>query len=230
MPLKSKPYYLAASLVCADMLHLADEMENLEAGQIDFIHFDVMDGSFVPRYGLHPEMLQAVKKATKIPVAVHMMVQNPEPYIEIFAKVGADYFAVHVEACPHLHRTIHLIRQAGMKPGVALNPATSLSSLEYVLDDIDIIVLMAINPGIVGHKLIGSMMKKISQVKQLVKDRPNFLIQVDGGVTPESAPEMIQAGANMLVCGSSTIFRPQEAPVDQKITQLRQTINQVLKK
>lgn len=218
-------YYLAASLICADMLELTQQIKLLELGGIDFIHFDVMDGSFVPRYGLHPELLQAVNQITKIPVDVHMMVENPEPYIDVFAQAGADYFAVHFESCRHLHRTIGLIRKAGMKPGVALNPATNLAGLEFVLEDIDLIVLMAINPGIVGHKLIARAMEKIRQAKALVGSRDGFLIQVDGGVTPESAPKMIRAGANMLICGSSTIFRPQEAPVDQKINDLRQAIN-----
>lgn len=215
-----KAYKLAASIVCADMLSLGEEVERLNKAKIDSIHFDVMDGVFVPRYGLHPEMLKSIRSQAKIPIDVHMMVANPEPYIEVFSKAGGTVMNVHVEACPHLHRTLTLIKTAGMKAGVALNPATPLSTLDYVLDDIDMVVLMAIDPGVLGQKLIPGTLQKIRDLKQKLGDR-KVEIEIDGGVTPETAPKMIAAGATMLVCGTGTIYRPHEAPVDVKAAQLR---------
>ncbi len=219
-----KTYALAASLVCADMLDIRSEIRKLEKGGVDFIHFDVMDNQFVPRFGLHPETLQAIKKITKIPVDVHLMIDNPENAINVFAAAGADYLVVHAESTPHLHRILKLIKGLGVKAGVALNPATSLDVLDYVLNEIDLVMLMAINPGILGHKLIPEMMTKISLLKAKLKDYPNMLIEIDGGVTFESAPEMVKRGANMLVCGSSTIFKP-AGDVDVKIAELRKVID-----
>lgn len=217
-----KKYYLSASLVCADMLKVGEQIALLEQGGIDFIHFDVMDGSFVPRYGLHPEMLKAVKSISALPIDVHLMVEDAEPYIDEFAKAGAKYFAPHIEPIRHIHQVLKKIRETGMKPGVALNPGTPINVLDSIIDDLDWIILMAINPGIVGHKLIPSSIKKIQDLKQYIGHR-DILIQVDGGVTPETAPIMLNAGADMLVCGSSTIFRPDEQ-VDNKIKELRRTL------
>lgn len=219
-----KKYYLTASLVCANMLNLKEQIALLEQGGIDLIHFDVMDGNFVPRYGLHPEMLKAVKSISQLPVDVHLMVNDPEPYIDDFAKAGAKYFAPHIEPVHHIHRIIKKTRDAGMRTGVALNPGTPINVLDSIIDDLDLIILMAINPGIVGHKLIPSMIKKIHNLKQYI-DHRDVLIQVDGGVTPETAPIMLDAGADMLVCGSSTIFRP-DASVDNKIKELRRTLKE----
>ena len=223
MPLQS--YLLSASLVCANMLNLEDEIRRIEAGGIDTIHFDVMDGLFVSRFGLHPEILQGLRTLTALPVDVHMMTNEPEAYIDAFATAGATYYSVHAEACRHLHRTIQKIRATGMKAGAALNPATPLSVLEYVIDDIEIVVIMAIDPGILGQKLIPQQLEKIRQLKAMVSHRPEFIIQVDGGVTPETAPEMIRLGANSLVCGTGTIFRPKEATVDEKIKTLRSLLD-----
>jgi ribulose-phosphate 3-epimerase len=205
------------------MLNLKNDITELKKGKIDYIHFDVMDGIFVPRYGLHPEILQEMRTLTKIPVDVHMMVINVEPYIGIFAQAQANIFTFHAESHLHADRTIKLIKKSGMKAGIALNPATPLSVLDYILDDIDLILLMAINPGIVGHKLIPGMMEKIKHLKQKIKNHPNIIIEIDGGVTPESAPLMIENGANMLVCGSSTIFKPPTA-INIKIKELHKSI------
>jgi ribulose-phosphate 3-epimerase len=218
---------LAASLICADPLNLESEINQIVTGNADFIHFDVMDGSFVPRYGLYPEILTFLKSKTKIPVDVHMMVDNPEDYLETFKNTGADYYNVHVEACKHLHRIVKKIRDCGMKPGVALNPATPISSMEWVIKDIDMVVLMAINPGIVGHKLIPSMLDKINLVREYANQagNENLIIEIDGGVTFESASKMIEAGADALVCGTGTIFRPQEDSIDNKLILLRKEIS-----
>jgi ribulose-phosphate 3-epimerase len=220
----ARKYGLAASLVCADMLDLRGVIAKLEKGGADYIHFDVMDNQFVPRFGLHPEMLQALKKITKIPVDVHLMVNDPDKAIEAFAKAGADIIVVHAEATPHLHRVIKLIKNLGVKAGVALNPATSLDALDYVLQDIDMVMLMAINPGIVGHKLIPEMLDKISALKKKLAKYPKMLIEIDGGVTLESAPEMVKRGANLLVCGTGTIFKP-AGDVDMKLKELRKVID-----
>ncbi|MDP1844438.1 MAG: ribulose-phosphate 3-epimerase [Sediminibacterium sp.] len=218
---------LAASLVCADPLNLEADINQLVIGEADLIHFDVMDGSFVPRYGLYPEILSSLKKITKIPVDVHMMVDSPEEYIETFRIAGADYYNVHVESCKHLHRILKKVRDAGMKPGVALNPATPISSMEWVIKDIDMVVLMAINPGIVGHKLIPSMLEKIRQVRDYANQagNENLIIEIDGGVTFDSAIDMVNAGADALVCGTGTIFRPHEDTIHNKILSLRNKIS-----
>ena len=220
---------LAASLICADPLNLESEINQLVSGKTDLIHFDVMDGSFVPRYGLYPEILTYLKTKTNIPVDVHMMVDNPESYIETFKHTGADFYNVHVEACKHLHRIVKKIRDCGMKPGVALNPATPISSIEWVIKDIDMVVLMAINPGIVGHKLIPSMLDKIKFVREYANQAGNvdLIIEIDGGVTFDSAKFMIEAGADALVCGTGTIFRPQEDSIHNKLNSLRDQISNV---
>lgn len=220
---KKLKYGLAASLVCADMLDLRGEIAKLEKGAIEYIHFDVMDNQFVPRFGLHPEMLKAIKKITSIPVDVHLMVDNPENAIPIFIDAGADIIVVQAESTPHLHRLIKQIKNAGVKAGVALNPATSLEVLDYVMDDLDLVMLMAINPGIVGHKLIPNMMDKISRLKRKLVKHPHIIIEIDGGVTPDSAGEMVRRGASLLVCGTSSIFKP-EGDVDAKAHELRKII------
>lgn len=200
-------YTLSASLVCGDPLSLGADIRALVDGGIDAIHFDVMDGHFVPRLGLYPELLESVKEISSLPVDVHLMITHPEQFAVQFAHAGADVVVVHAEATPHVHRVVHMIRDAGARAGVALNPGTPLSVLDYVLGDIDLVLLMAINPGIVGHKLIPSMLEKIAETKEKLVDHPNVVIEVDGGVTPESAATMIQTGADMLVCGTSSVFR-----------------------
>jgi ribulose-phosphate 3-epimerase len=219
---------LAASLVCADPLNLQSEINQLEIGQADLIHFDVMDGLFVPRFGLYPEILTYLKKITRIPVDVHMMVENAEDYINDFKNAGADYYNVHVESTKHLHRVVKKVRDIGMKPGVALNPATSLSSLDWIIKDIDMVVLMVINPGILGHKLIPNMLNKIKALREFANQAGNesLKIEIDGGVTFESANLMIENGADTLVCGTGTIFRPHEDTISNKLNQLREKINQ----
>lgn len=215
-----KKYLLSASLVCADMLHLGDQVKKLEEAKIDYIHIDVMDGHFVPRFWLIPEIVKQVRSITSIPMDVHMMTNNPEPYIKSFVEAGVQIIAVHVEDNPNLHRTIKMIKDAWIQAGVVLNMATPLNTLDYVLDDISLIMLMGINPWIVGHKIIPQLYKKIADLKEKLKDYPDMLIEIDGWVTPESLPEMIKHGANMFVCWSSTIFRPTEM-VKEKTIELR---------
>ena len=218
----TRPYTLTASLICANMLELGEEIKQLERGGIDSIHFDVMDASFVPRYGLHPEMLAAMRSITNLPIHVHAMVEDIEPYIETFVKAGATTIMPHVESHRHLHRALKKIRDAGVMAGAAMNLATPLSVLDYVLDDINVVMLMAINPGIVGHKLIPQALDKISDLKKKLGGRA-IDIEIDGGVTPESAPEMVHRGATRLVCGSSTIFK-NDNNIAVRIKNLREAI------
>src|SRR3989344_4693995 len=215
---------LAASIICGNPLNLQKDIAALKRGNIDYIHFDVMDGVFVPRYGLFPEYLKAIRSKTNIPIEVHMMVQNPEPYIQDFVDAGATIVTPHIEPLMHAHRTIMRIKNAGAKAGLALNPGTSLSSLDYVLEDLDLVMLMAINPGIVGHKLIPGTMGKIEDLRKKIDETgKDIIIEIDGGVTPESGMGMVKAGANMLVCGTGTIFQP-PAKLDDKIREFRATL------
>lgn len=221
----SKKPLVAASLICSNPLNLEADINELVKGGVDYIHFDVMDGQFVPRYGLYPEILTYLKKQTDIPVDVHMMVDNPEDYIDDFKNAGATFYNFHIEATNHAHRVVKKIINSGMLPGVALNPATSLSTLDYLITDVKMVVLMAINPGIVGHKLIPNMIDKIRNLREYANNRGNndLLIQIDGGVTFESGKVMIEAGADVLVCGTGTIYRPQEDTISNKIAAFRET-------
>ena len=215
---------LAASIICGNPLNLETDLAALERGGIDIIHFDVMDGIFVPRFGLFPEYLKAIRSKTNLPIEIHMMVCDPEPYINDFVQSGATILTPHIEPLLHAHRTVMKIKNAGVKVGLALNPGTPLSSLDCVLEDLDLVMLMAINPGIVGHKLIPRTINKIVDLrKKIDATKKNIIIEIDGGVTPESGIEMVKAGANMLVCGTGTIFQP-PAKLDDKIREFRSTL------
>jgi ribulose-phosphate 3-epimerase len=219
---------IAASLICADPLNLESQLLELIKANVDLIHFDVMDGSFVPRYGLYPEILKKIKSIPDCPlVDVHLMVENPEEYIDLFAESGADYFCFHLEATNHPLRVIKKIINAGMKPGVALNPNTSLDQLNWIIQDLDIVVLMTINPGIVGHKFINEMLSKIYDLRELANKhkKHDLIIEVDGGVIPENISELVTAGCDALVCGNGTIFRPHENTIFNKVRELRAIIN-----
>jgi ribulose-phosphate 3-epimerase len=223
-----RKFFLSASIICDDFSNLKNTLRLIKKGKIDYIHFDVMDGMFVPRYGLFPEVLQTIKRLSTLPVNTHLMVQNPEPYVKIFADSGSNIITVPVEGNLHLSRTIRMVKSAGIGVGIAINPATSLSVLDYVLDEIDLILLMAINPGIIGHKLIKTTYKKIEDLRNMIAGK-KILIEVDGGVTHESASKMVEKGADMLVCGSSTIFK-QKKPIDVMGFKLRQLIVSELQK
>ncbi len=223
----SRKFQLSASLICGDHLALGSDLALLERGGIDALHFDVMDGQFVPRLGLYPEQLRAVKQRTALPVDVHLMIESPERYVELFVEAGADIVVPHAEATPHLDRVIRLIREAGGRAGVALNPGTPLAALEHVLPDIELVLLLAINPGIVGHKLIPQSMAKIANTRKMLREHPHIQIEIDGGVSPASAARMIAAGADILVCGSSSIFG-QPAPLDRQIPAFRSLIQDQL--
>lgn len=214
-------YELSASLICCNPLNLEREIQEIEKANFQSIHFDVMDGIFVPRYGLYPEILSNLKNITKIPINVHLMVVNPEQYVELFKEAHTIY--VHIEGNHNIHRTINLIKKAGIKAGVVLNIATPLSALDYILSEIDYVMLMAINPGMVGQKLIPQTYEKILQLKAKLKDS-SIKIMIDGGVSFESATKMINCGADILVCGTSSIFRSSEKTVAENMDNFRKVI------
>ena len=222
-----KKFEITASLICGDPLNLEKAIREIIASNIDYIHFDVMDGVCVPRFGLYPEILTHLRTLTDMPVDVHMMVNNPELYIETYAKAGANIYYVHVENNNNLHRTINLIKNSGMKPGVVLNMATPIYVLDYILQDIDYIMLMAINPGIVGHTIIETIYDKIKDVTKQIEGR-EIKIVIDGGVNLESSARLIKAGADILVCGSSTIFRPKEGTLQELTYKYLNHVNSVL--
>jgi len=195
---------IAPSILSADFGRLAQEVKHAEQAGADMIHIDVMDGCFVPNITIGPLIVEAVKKATMLPLDVHLMIIQPEKYIEDFVKAGADILTVHVEACPHLHRTVWQIKESGIRVGVSLNPATSLSSIEEIIHDIDLILIMSVNPGFGGQKFIPSTLDKINRAKKMIlSNKLQTVIEVDGGVKLENAKKIVQAGADILVMGSA---------------------------
>ncbi|WP_419888532.1 ribulose-phosphate 3-epimerase [Neobacillus niacini] len=195
---------IAPSILSADFAKLGDEIIAVEKAGADYIHVDVMDGHFVPNITIGPLIVEAIRPVTKLPLDVHLMIENPDQYIENFAKAGADYITVHVEACRHLHRTIHHIKSFGIKAGVVLNPATPVNTIEHILKDIDMVLLMSVNPGFGGQKFIPEVLPKIRKVKEMADSIGKDLeIEIDGGVNSETAKLCVEAGANVLVAGSA---------------------------
>lgn len=195
---------IAPSILSADFSKLGMEIKDVEQGGADYIHVDVMDGHFVPNITIGPLIVEAIRPITKLPLDVHLMIENPDDYIEAFANAGADYITVHVEACKHLHRTIHYIKSFGVKAGVVLNPATPVETIQHIIDDVDMVLLMSVNPGFGGQAFIPSVLPKIRQVKEMAQTRGlDIEIEIDGGVNEETAKLCIEAGANVLVAGSA---------------------------
>ncbi|MCY7748237.1 ribulose-phosphate 3-epimerase [Bacillus inaquosorum] len=200
---------VAPSILSADFAALGNEIKDVEKGGADCIHIDVMDGHFVPNITIGPLIVEAVRPVTDLPLDVHLMIEEPDRYIPAFAKAGADILSVHAEACLHLHRTIQLIKEQGVKAGVVLNPHTPVQVIEHVFDDLDLVLLMTVNPGFGGQKFIHSVLPKIKEVKRMADERKkDLLIEVDGGVNKETAPLVIEAGANLLVAGSAVYGQP----------------------
>ena len=194
---------IAPSILSADFSRLGEEVRRVEEAGADWIHVDVMDGAFVPNITVGPFILEAVRKVTSLPLDVHLMIERPEQYISEFADAGADVITVHFEACTHLHRTIQAIKEKGKKAGVSVNPATPLVSIKYVLGDIDLLLIMSVNPGFGGQRFIPSALEKIKKARQMVdKIGANVSIEVDGGVKLENIGEVASAGADIFVSGS----------------------------
>ena len=201
---------IAPSILSADFTRLGEEIRAVEKAGADYIHIDVMDGHFVPNITIGPMIVEAARRATKLPLDVHLMISDPDNYVEEFRKAGADIITVHAEAVNHLHRSIQLIRKSGARTGVSLNPATPLDALEYVLDDLDMVLLMTVNPGFGGQEFIKEVLPKIKKLSDMIKKRGLATeIEVDGGVNADTIGLVSSAGADIFVAGSA-VFKSKD--------------------
>jgi ribulose-phosphate 3-epimerase len=195
---------LAPSILSADFRLLGDEVAAVTAAGADYIHVDVMDGHFVPNITIGPLVVEAVRRSTNLPLDVHLMIDEPDRYLEDFVRAGADLISVHVEVLPHLHRTLQRIRELGARPSVTLNPSTPLATIEHVLEQVDMVLIMTVNPGFGGQEFIRAMIPKISALRQMLDEKaPAVDLEVDGGINAETIGEVARAGANVFVAGSA---------------------------
>lgn len=212
---------IAPSILSADFARLGEEVSAVAGAGADFIHVDVMDGHFVPNLTIGPAVIKAIRKHASAPFDVHLMISPVDPFIDDFVRAGADILTVHPEAGPHLHRTLQAIRAAGARPGVALNPATPVSAIEGVLGDVDLVLVMSVNPGFGGQAFISSQLRKIEMLRTLIdKSGRDVMLEVDGGVNVDTAPLAIAAGADVLVAGSA-VFRGDPGAYAANIAALR---------
>lgn len=210
---------LAPSILSADFSNLLEDIKKVEEAGCDMLHIDVMDGHFVPNITIGPLVLESLKGKTNLPFDVHLMIENPDKYITQFVNAGAHIISVHSEACVHLHRTIQHVREHNIKAAVSLNPATPLNVLEYVLEDLDMVLLMTVNPGFGGQDFIESSLNKIKALRKMIDDRGlNVDIQVDGGIKTDNVKKIVKAGANIIVAGSA-IFKSEN--IKQTVEQFR---------
>lgn len=200
---------IAPSILSADFTRLGEQIGEADAGGADWIHVDVMDGHFVPNITIGPMIVEAARRATKLPLDVHLMIENPDRYLSDFVNAGADWLTVHQETCPHLHRTVQKIRELGARPGVAINPATPVETLSEVAPFLDLVLIMTVNPGFGGQKFIGESLNKMSRFLARIDGagRDGLEIEVDGGIDPKTAPAAVAAGATVLVAGSAVFSR-----------------------
>lgn len=217
---------ISPSILSADFARLAEAVQMVEAAGADWIHVDVMDGHFVPNLTVGPPMVEALRKVTSLPLDVHLMMTNPDDFIPEFVDAGADLLTVHVEACPHLHRTVQSIKERQVKAGVSLNPATSVTSVEEILGDVDLVLVMSVNPGFGGQQFISSSLDKIRRIRTMMNNSHSSAhLEVDGGVNLTNVASVIQAGANVLVAGSA-IFGSKNIP--ETIRQMRTAAQTVI--
>jgi len=209
---------IAPSILASDFANLQKEVEMINTSQADWVHIDIMDGVFVPNISMGLPVVEAVKRHAKKPMDVHLMIVRPEKYVEAFQKAGADMISVHIEACPHLHRNVQQIKALGCKAGVAVNPHTPISSLYDLIQDIDLVCLMSVNPGFGGQKFIERTYDKIKELKALIKSRQSkTLIEIDGGVNQQNAKLLLDAGADVLVTGNFVFSSPNPKEVIQRL-------------
>lgn len=218
--------YIAPSILSADFSKLGAEIKEVEAGGANWLHVDVMDGHFVPNITIGPLVVASIRPLTQLPLDVHLMIEQPDLYIPAFAQAGADYISIHAEACIHLHRSLSLIREQGVKAGVVLNPATPLSAIEHVLTQVDLILIMTVNPGFGGQKFISEMLPKIRQLKAKLVERglTHVQLEVDGGINEVTAPLVVEAGANVLVAGQAVFGQTDRSAALERIRSAAHTI------
>jgi len=198
---------IAPSVLSADFSRLGEEIKAVEKAGADYIHIDVMDGHFVPNITIGPMIVKAIRRITDLPLDVHLMISHPDMFVDDFAEAGATIISVHAETLMHLHRTVQYIRHKGVRPSVSLNPATSLDVLEYVLEDLDMVVLMTVNPGFEGQKFIPEVIPKVKRLREMADKRGlDIEIEVDGGISPETIGRVSSAGANVFVAGSAIFY------------------------
>lgn len=203
------PYLIAPSILSADFTRLGEQIQAAQAAGADWIHIDAMDGRFVPNLTMGPFIVEACRRVTDLPIDVHLMVETPEPLLEPFARAGASTLTVHVETCPHLHRTLQTIRELGCQAGVVLNPGTPASLLEPVLGMVDLVLVMSVNPGYSGQKFLPETLPKLTFLRQaLAQVNPHALLQIDGGINAETLPMALQAGAQVFVAASAIFQHP----------------------
>lgn len=216
---------ISTSIMCADLANLEKDLRLLEEAGIEYIHVDIMDGSFVPNFTFGSDFCNALRRTTSIPLDIHLMVNEPEKHINIFNPQPGDYIVVHQEATVHLQRTLSMIKETGAKVGVAINPGTPLCMIEEVLSDVDMILVMTVNPGFAGQKLVPGTLDKIRRLKKMLAEtgHDDILIQVDGNVSFENARKMRDAGADIFVAGSSSVFK-KELTIEEGANKLRESI------
>ena len=211
---------IAPSILSADFAKLGEEIKDVEKGGADYIHVDVMDGHFVPNITIGPLIVEAIRPVTKLPLDVHLMIEQPDLYIKEFVRAGADIITVHVEASKHLHRTIQLIKSKGIKAGVVLNPHTPIELILHILEDIDMVLFMTVNPGFGGQSFIPQVLPKIKALADMIKEKNLSVdIEVDGGINEETAKQCVAAGANVLVAGSFIYNKPDRQAAIQSLKQ-----------
>ena len=216
-------FLIAPSIIASDFTHLADEISVIESAGADWLHMDIMDGHFVPTITVGPLFVQACKRATKLPIDAHLMISDPDQYLEVFAKAGANNITVHVEACPNLPQTIQKIKSLGCTAGVTLNPATPASALDSVLPLVDLVLVMSVKPGYSGQSFMPEMISKVEEIRNKLNAlRSKAYLEVDGGISAETLPLMYKAGANVFVAGSAVFGNPQGA--GEGIRVLRQCV------
>jgi ribulose-phosphate 3-epimerase len=217
--------YIAPSVLAADFSILGEQIALAEAGGADWIHLDVMDGRFVPNISFGPMVVSAIRKITKLPLDTHLMIVDPDKHLEAFREAGSDRITVHQEACPHLQRTVARIREIGAKPGVAINPATPSSTLTEIMNDIDLVLVMTVNPGFGGQKFLPGTLKKIREIKSMIRaSKRDVRVEVDGGIDASTIPLVTAAGADTLVAGTSVFGKPD---IRRALSDLRTSVKRI---